>query len=97
MELYPAFERAVASTDLAPWARHVAEVLDAAALDEVVLSQREREIVRYLPTTLSTAEIASRLYISLNTVKTHLRSIYRKLDVKGRREAVEEAERLGLV
>ena len=44
------------------------------------LSEREREVLRYLPTRLSSREIASELFVSLNTVKTHLRAIYRKLD-----------------
>jgi DNA-binding CsgD family transcriptional regulator len=58
------------------------------------LSERELEVVRYLPTSLSSGEIAARLYISLNTLKTHLRTIYRKLGVHGRREAVERARDL---
>jgi LuxR family maltose regulon positive regulatory protein len=61
-----------------------------------VLSDREREVVRYLPTALSSAEIAGQLYISLNTLKTHLHSIYRKLGVHGRSEAIERAKELGL-
>jgi LuxR family transcriptional regulator, maltose regulon positive regulatory protein len=60
------------------------------------LSEREMQVVRFLPTRLSGAEIAAELFVSLNTLKTHLRSIYRKLGVSGRREAVELAERLGL-
>jgi LuxR family maltose regulon positive regulatory protein len=60
------------------------------------LSEREAQIVRFLPTRLSSAEIARELFVSVNTLKTHLRSIYRKLGVTERREAVEVAERLGL-
>jgi LuxR family maltose regulon positive regulatory protein len=60
------------------------------------LSERELEIVRYLPTSLSNAEIATALYVSLNTLKTHLRTIYRKLGVRGRDEAIERAEALGI-
>ena len=48
-------------------------------------------ILRYLPTSLSNREIAGELFVTTNTVKTHLRSIYRKLGVAGRREAVERA------
>ena len=44
------------------------------------LTERELRILRYLPTMLSNAEIGAELFVSLNTVKTHLRSIYRKLD-----------------
>ena len=60
------------------------------------LSQRELEILRYLPTPLSSSEIAAQLYISLNTLKTHLRTIYRKLDATNRREAINRAQQLGL-
>ena len=61
------------------------------------LSERERAILRYLPTTLSNREIAAELFVTTNTVKTHLRSIYRKLDVARRREAVERARDLRLL
>ncbi len=61
------------------------------------LSGREETILRYLPTTLSNREIASELFVTTNTVKSHLRSIYRKLDVARRREAVERARELRLL
>jgi LuxR family maltose regulon positive regulatory protein len=61
------------------------------------LSGREETILRYLPTTLSNREIASELFVTTNTVKTHLRSIYRKLDVAHRRQAVERARDLRLL
>ncbi len=60
------------------------------------LSERELEVARYLPTPLSNIEIAAQLYISLNTLKTHLQAIYRKLGVSGRREAIRRAEDLGI-
>jgi LuxR family maltose regulon positive regulatory protein len=46
---------------------------------------------------MSNADIAAELYVSLNTVKTHLRNIYRRLGVSGRQAAVERAKDLGLV
>jgi LuxR family maltose regulon positive regulatory protein len=61
------------------------------------LSERELEVLRYLPTRLSNAEIAAQLYVSLNTLKTHLRAIYRKLGVNGRAEAIRRAAELGIV
>ena len=60
------------------------------------LSQRELDVVRYLPTSLSSTQIAAGLYISQNTLKSHLSSIYRKLEVSDRRAAARRAEQLGL-
>lgn len=61
------------------------------------LTERELSVLRYLPTMLKAGEIASDLYVSVNTVKAHLRSMYRKLGVTNRREAVERARVLGLL
>ena len=61
------------------------------------LSPRERAVLRYLPTMMSNQEIASELFVSVNTVKTHLKAIYRKLDVADRREAVRRARALELL
>ncbi len=62
-----------------------------------VLSERERDVLRYLPTVLTAGEIATNLNISINTVKAHMRSIYRKLGAARRREAVVRARQLGLL
>jgi LuxR family maltose regulon positive regulatory protein len=69
----------------------------AAPLVVEPLSPRERAVLRYLPTMMSNQEIASELFVSVNTVKTHLKAIYRKLDVANRREAVERARTLELL
>jgi LuxR family transcriptional regulator, maltose regulon positive regulatory protein len=61
------------------------------------LSEREQAILGYLPTMMPNREIAAELSVSVNTVKTHLKAIYRKLDVPGRREAVVRARELGLM
>jgi LuxR family transcriptional regulator, maltose regulon positive regulatory protein len=61
------------------------------------LSDREQAILRYLPTMMSNHEIADALFVSVNTVKTHLKAIYRKLDASGRREAVQRGRELGLM
>jgi LuxR family transcriptional regulator, maltose regulon positive regulatory protein len=61
------------------------------------LSEREREVLRHASGMLTTAEIASELYISVNTVKSHLKSIYRKLAAAHRGEAVRRARNLGLI
>jgi LuxR family maltose regulon positive regulatory protein len=61
------------------------------------LTDREQHILRYLASTLSNAEMAAELYLSVNTVKTHQRMIYRKLGAAGRREAVRRAKELRLL
>lgn len=63
----------------------------------VPLSERELNILRYLVSSLTTAEIADALYISVNTVKTHQRAVYQKLGVSGRRQAVARAQQLQLL
>jgi ATP/maltotriose-dependent transcriptional regulator MalT len=61
------------------------------------LTSREFDVLRYLPTRLSNIDIGARLRISQNTVKTHLKDIYRKLRVSSRNDAVVVAVRLGLL
>ena len=61
------------------------------------LSPGELRVLRYLPTNLSRPEIAGELSVSLNTVSTHLRSIYAKLQVGDRSSAVQRARELRLL
>ncbi|MET0817972.1 MAG: LuxR C-terminal-related transcriptional regulator, partial [Solirubrobacteraceae bacterium] len=61
------------------------------------LSEREAAVLRFLPTMMSNQEIAAELFVSVNTVKSHLKAIYRKLDVADRREAVRRARELELL
>ena len=61
------------------------------------LSHSETRILRYLPTNLTAPEIAGQLYLSVHTVKTHIRHVYNKLGAHGRREAVETARARGLL
>ena len=61
------------------------------------LSERELQVLRYLAAMLGTEEIAEAMYVSVNTVKTHVRSILRKLAASRRNEAVRRARELGLV
>nr|WP_232842339.1 LuxR C-terminal-related transcriptional regulator [Terrimesophilobacter mesophilus] len=60
------------------------------------LSEREKDIAQHLHLDKTLGEIAAELYISTNTVKTHVRSIYRKLEASNRKEAVRRTRELGL-
>jgi LuxR family transcriptional regulator, maltose regulon positive regulatory protein len=74
--------------------------LDAAPLRRVErapLTERVLAVVRLLPTRLSNREIGRELYISMNTVRSHIQAIYRKLDVGTRDEAVTKTRQLGLL
>lgn len=86
------------------WGRHealVARVLAyvgaPASASSIALTARQLEVLRELPTLNTVDEIAAALFVSVNTVKTHLSSLYRKLGVTSRRDAVAEARRLGLI
>jgi LuxR family maltose regulon positive regulatory protein len=61
------------------------------------LSERELEVLEFLTQGLTNPEIASRLFLSLNTVKAHTRNIYGKLDVHSRTQAVVRARALGVL
>ena len=87
----------------------LADILDVlrggslAARDQLVpaqgeeLSQGELKVLRYLPMNLSRPEIAAELSVSVNTVSTHIRSIYAKLRVGDRSSAVQRARELRLL
>jgi LuxR family transcriptional regulator, maltose regulon positive regulatory protein len=90
----------------APGVRTHAERLLAAARrppaparrsSEEGLSERELEVLRLLATELSGPEIARRLYVSVNTLRTHTKHVFAKLDVNTRRSAVRRAAELGLL
>jgi LuxR family maltose regulon positive regulatory protein len=61
------------------------------------LTEREREVLRRLQGTLTLRDIGRELYLSPNTIKTHTRTLYRKLDVSDRQEAVARGRELGLI
>ncbi len=71
----------------------VRAVVDGADLVEP-LTDRERDVLRFLPSRLTVREIADELYVSVNTLKFHLKVIYRKLGVNSRGEAAEVARKL---
>lgn len=76
--------------------RYVAAMV-AGMPHEQSLSQRELGVLRYLPSQLTNREIAAELDITTNTLKTHLRSLYRKLNVSSRDEAVRQGRASGLL
>ena len=61
------------------------------------LSSRERDVLRHVGEMLDTTDIAAEMYISVHTVKTHLKSIFRKLGASDRREAVRRARQLNML
>ncbi|MGO9956521.1 MAG: LuxR C-terminal-related transcriptional regulator [Solirubrobacteraceae bacterium] len=61
------------------------------------LTEGEARVLRYLPTNLSKREIAQELYVSVHTIKTHMRHIYNKLDAHNRRDTVRRAREYGLL
>ncbi|MGN6613135.1 MAG: LuxR C-terminal-related transcriptional regulator [Angustibacter sp.] len=90
----------VASRRHPDFVRHLQELMQqrpARSADLPPLTERELSTLRLLPSMLTNAEIAEELYVSVNPVKSHLKSLYRKLGVAGRREAVVIARELGLV
>lgn len=73
------------------------EAMHLQATGVSALTDSELRVLRLLPTNLSLADIASQLFVSRNTVKTHVASIYRKLEADKRGEAVERARSAGLL
>ncbi len=61
------------------------------------LSERELEVLRLLPTELSSTDIATELCVSAHTIRTHIRHIYGKLDVHNRYAAIARAKELRLI
>jgi LuxR family maltose regulon positive regulatory protein len=61
------------------------------------LSQREMQVLRLMDSALTNEEIGKELFVSVNTIRTHVRNIYAKLGVKRRGDAVEHAKALGLI
>ncbi len=72
-------------------------VLNQTALEELNLSPREMEVLQLMAKGMSNAEIAEKLFVSLNTIKTHSSKLYEKLEIKRRTQAVEKARQLSLI
>jgi DNA-binding CsgD family transcriptional regulator len=71
--------------------------VDTAELEKRNISPRELEVLELIAKGLSNAEIAERLFVSTNTVKTHLSKLFEKLDANRRTQAVEIAKQLRLI
>jgi LuxR family transcriptional regulator, maltose regulon positive regulatory protein len=95
-----ALREAADSTALRGWLEETRMQLEAAtrsAGETCALTTAELRVLQLLPTHLSYPAIAQRLYVSPNTVKTHVRAVYRKLDASSRGEAVAHAFAAGLL
>lgn len=66
-------------------------------IDELGISTREMEVLKLMASGFSNQEMATQLYVSLNTIKTHLARLFEKLNVGKRVQAIEKAKRLGLI
>lgn len=66
-------------------------------LDKLGLSKRELEVLQLMAEGLSNQEISERLFVSLNTIKTHSAKVFEKMEVKRRTQAVEMAKRLCII
>jgi len=88
------------ATRLRGWLEETRAEIEAATLsagEGCELTKAEARVLQLLPTHLSVPAIANRLYVSPNTVKTHVRAVYRKLDASSRAEAVAHASAAGLL
>jgi LuxR family transcriptional regulator, maltose regulon positive regulatory protein len=88
------------ATTLRVWLEETRTRLEAATLsagENCALTNAELRVLQLLPTHLSVPAIAARLYVSPNTVKTHVRAVYRKLHASSRAEAVARASAAGLL
>lgn len=71
--------------------------VNQAALNQLNMSRRELEVLQLMANGLSNQEIAARMFVSLNTVKTHSARVFEKLEVKRRTQAVEKGKRMSLI
>ena len=71
--------------------------LNEAELNKLRISSRELEVLQLMAGGLSNQEIAERLFVSLNTIKTHSSNLFLKLEVERRTQAIEKAKRLSLI
>jgi NarL family two-component system response regulator LiaR len=71
--------------------------IDQNAIENLGISKRELEVLHFMATGLSNQEIADKMFVSLNTIKTHTSNLFVKLDVKRRTQAIQQARSLRLI
>jgi NarL family two-component system response regulator LiaR len=71
--------------------------IDQSAIENLGISKRELEVLNFMATGLSNQEIADKMFVSLNTIKTHTSNLFLKLDVKRRTQAIQQARSLKLI
>lgn len=102
-DLYPLYYKIATKTptfyheDISRKAAARMQELNSTGNEKPELTKREIEIVRHLDSGKPITSIGATLHVSHNTMKTHLKNIYRKLAVEGRNQAVEKAKSLGLI
>jgi LuxR family maltose regulon positive regulatory protein len=79
-----------------PWAENFILVTESGSLLDPI-SKREQQVLRLLHSDLSTPEIAEELIVAVSTVRSHIKNIYRKLNVHSRLEALDRAKELNLL
>lgn len=84
-------------SDANPIVEEQVQIPDPDALRLTGISKREQEVLECLAQGFSNQEIADRLFVSLNTIKTHLNNLYAKLEVKRRTQAVARAKELKII
>ena len=72
-------------------------ILNQEAIHQHDISKREMEVLELMASGLSNQEIADRLFLSLNTIKTHSANLFTKLDVKRRTQAIQKAKQLRII
>jgi LuxR family transcriptional regulator, maltose regulon positive regulatory protein len=95
VDAYP--DAGVLGTELEELERSIAEAKPRSAPTGESLTDRELSVLRLLPTSLTQRQIGDELFLSINTVKTHVKSIFAKLEVESRSEAVARARTLRLL
>jgi LuxR family maltose regulon positive regulatory protein len=89
-------ERLLVALENEPWAEDLILVTESGALIGPI-SEREQQVLRLLHSDLSTPEIAEELIVAVSTVRSHIKNIYRKLNVHSRLEALDRAKELNLL